>query len=139
VFLTSDPVTPPQFTLVGQRQGAPNSLDIAVERPEQLPLGLFDVAVTFKSGRQQIEQVSEEGLPFDPADPPVSAFLVLAIFDVAGDPVPIDPAKGYRLSFRFDPNDLGQVGFRDTALAIEGKDMLLERHGRQLRFRRIAR
>ncbi len=139
VLLTSDPVKAPQFSLSAQRQGTPNSLEIEVERPEQLPLGLFDVAVSYRSGRMQIEQVSSDGLPFAPDDPPVSVRLVLPIFDVAGDPVPIEPGKGYRLALRFAPNDLGKVDFRGTALRIEGEALILDRHGRTLRFRKAER
>jgi hypothetical protein len=46
----------------------------------------------------------------------------------------IVPGSGHRLQFRFEPNDLGRVDFRRTALKRDGKTLLLERWGRTIRF-----
>jgi hypothetical protein len=46
----------------------------------------------------------------------------------------IAPGSGHRLQFRFEPNDLGRVDFRRTALKRDGKTLVLERWGRTIRF-----
>lgn len=138
ILLTSDPVRPPRFELVAQQPGPPSRLVVALELPDQLPPELFDVLVTYAGGRMELESLGRDGLslPFQPGEPPVSVRLVLQMFEIAGGPVPLDPARGYSLRFRFEPNDLGKVDFRATPLQIEGGELLLERHGRLLRFRR---
>jgi hypothetical protein len=83
-------------------------------------------------------QLSEEGLslPFPRADPPSAVRLVLQIFRVASEPVKLDPGSGYAVQFRFEPNDIGKVDFRAEPLRIINGDLVLDRHGRTLLFRR---
>jgi hypothetical protein len=42
------------------------------------------------------------------------------------------------LRFIFEPNDLGKVAFASTPLIIDEGDLMLQRHDRQIRFRRAA-
>lgn len=140
VLLTSDPVTPPRFVFTGQRPGPAGALSISLEVPRGMSPQYFDAVATLARGGTQNGQPSEEGLvslPYDPADPPVSVRVLLRMFDVAGDPVPIDPAKGYALGFRFEANDIGKADFRGTALTIDKGDLLLERFDRTIRFKRV--
>jgi hypothetical protein len=60
------------------------------------------------------------------------------MYGLHSDPVTIDPAKGYALRFGFEPNDLGKVDFRATALTIDHGDLLLDRFDRHIRFHRTA-
>jgi hypothetical protein len=94
--------------------------------------------VTRGNGQTQKVQLSEEGLfiPFSRADPPTAVRLVLQIFRVAGEPVMLDPSSGYAVRYRFEPNDIGKVDFRAEPLRIVNGDLVLDRHGRTLRFRR---
>jgi hypothetical protein len=96
--------------------------------------------VTAKGHGDQ-EQLSDDGPKswvIDKADPPIKAMVALPMFQLHSDPVAIDPAKGYSLRFRFEPNDLGKVDFRATALTLDGGDLLLDRYDRHIRFRRTA-
>ena len=89
--------------------------------------------------RKKVQLImSQEGLslPFARADPPTAVRLVLQIFRVASEPVELNPSSGYAVQFRFEPNDIGKIDFRAEALRIVNGDLLLDRHGRTLRFRR---
>ena len=60
----------------------------------------------------------------------------MQIFRVTSEPVELDPSSGYVVRFRFERNDIGKVDFRAESLRIINGDLLLDRHGRTLRFRR---
>ena len=140
VLLSSDPVTPPRFVLAGQKQAEAGTLHITLDLPQGLSPQYFDVVVESAHGRLNGAQLTDEGatLSFEASDPPVRVRLLLPVFALRGDFVPIDPAKGYWLAFRFEPNDLGKVDFRATPLRIDHGDLLLVRHDREIRFRRVA-
>jgi hypothetical protein len=141
VLLTSDPVTAPRFTFLGQKPAPAGMLRITLEVPRGMTAQLFDGMYLTAKGKGDGGQLSDDepkSWPIDKADPPVRAAVALPMFELASEPVVIDPAKGYWLQFRFEPNDLGKVDFRATPLTIEGGDLLLDRHDRHIRFRRTA-
>ncbi len=125
---------------VGQKQAEAGTLHITLDLPQGLSPQYFDVVVESAHGRLNGAQLTDEGatLSFEASDPPVRVRLLLPVFALRGDFVPIDPAKGYWLAFRFEPNDLGKVDFRATPLRIDHGDLLLVRHDREIRFRRVA-
>ncbi len=139
VVLTSDPLTPPRLRFLGQQPAAPGTLRIALEAPQGLTLQLFVAYIGFTKGETAREQLADDGLlrPLDPQNPPTTVRLTLPLFELTGDPVAIDAAKGYGLHFRFEPNDLGKVDFRGTVLPIDQGDLLLDRHDRTIRFHRV--
>ncbi len=141
VLLTSDKVTPPRFSLAEQKPGAPGTVRITLSSPARIERQLFDAHILLADGRTIDQQLGEDdtSIPFDPANPPVRIALSFDIFELASDPVTIDPAKGYDFAFRFEPNDLGKVDFRATPLQRVGNDLMLERYGRSIRFRRVAK
>lgn len=138
VLLTSDPVTPPRILLAARGPAPAGTLRVTLATPPGISPQYFDAVVTTAHGATAGGQLSDDGLALgvDPADPPVSIRLVLPMVELQGDVVPLDPAGGYALAFRFEPHDLGKVDFRGTALRIDHGDLLLERHGRTIRFRR---
>ncbi len=139
VVLTSDPVTPPRILFLGQQSAAPGTLRISLEAPHGLTPQLFVATLGFAHSETTGEQLADDGLlrPIDPKDPPTSVRLSLPMFELSGDPVAIDPAKGYGLRFRFEPHDIGKVDFRANPLPIDKGDLLLDRHDRTIRFHRI--
>ena len=139
VLLTSDPVTPPRFVLVGQAPGAEGRFHIALDVPEGLSRQFFAVLVRFSDGRASQRQLGEEGLDIDLAAGQhlVSLTLVLPIYDLESETFTLAPGGGGVARFRFDPNDLGRVAFAGTRLTYQGEDLLLERHARQIAFRRV--
>jgi hypothetical protein len=141
VVLTSDPVTAPRIVMTGQKAGAAGELRIALDIPAGgMTRQLFDAVISFADGHAVQQQLAEDEtvIAFPAGAPPTTVMLVLPMFEVAGDRVTIDPAKGTQLRFRFEPNDLGKVDFRGTRLRQESGELLLERYGRTIHFR-VAR
>ena len=141
VLLTSDPVIPPRFVLVWHGRGADGMLQVSLDVPKGLSRQYFDALITTTGGATQRKQFADEGLlsPFTSDNAPSSLRMLFPVFSVAGEPVPLDPSSGYSLRFRFEPNDLGKANFQATPLRIVGGDLLLDRHGRTIRFRRSRR
>jgi hypothetical protein len=139
VLLTSDPVTPPRFVFTGQKPTPDETLRLSLETPKGMSAQYFNVVLISAAGAVTYHQLNEDGLslPLDSTDLPVVAQLLLPIFERASGPVKIDPAKGYWLSFRFEPNDIGKADFRETALTIDKGDLVLERFDRSIRFRKV--
>lgn len=139
VLLTSDPVTPPRFVMVSEAAGAEGRFHVALDVPEGLSRQFFAVLVRFSDGRAIQRQLGEEGLDLDLAagQHPVSLTLLLPIYDLESETFTLAAAAGGSAQFRFDPNDLGRVAFADTRLTYQGDDLLLERHARQIAFRRV--
>ena len=138
VVLTSDPVTAPRFVLVSRAKGADGVLQVMLDVPNGMSRQYFDAMIAKSNGRAEKEQLSEDGLssPFTSDNAPTSVRMVLPVFEVIGEPVKLDPDSGYSLHFRFEPNDLGKVDFRATPLKIVNGDLVLDRVGRTIRFRR---
>ena len=137
VFLTSDPVVPPRFVLVSQSQGTDAKLQINLDVPTGTSRQYFDALVTSTNGATELKQLAENGLVFDfPSNnKPVKVRLLLSIFDVVSEPVKLDSNTGYSIRFRFEPHDMGKVPFKATPLKIVGRELLLDRHGRTIRFK----
>jgi hypothetical protein len=142
VLLTSDPVKAPRFTFVGQKPATAGNFEIALDVPKGMSAQYFDGMFVTAKGHGDQEQLRDDGprsWVIDKADPPVKAMVALQMFGLHSDPVTIDPAKGYSLQFRFEPNDLGKVDFKATALIIDKGDLLLDRFDRHIRFHRAAK
>jgi hypothetical protein len=140
VVLVSDPVTPPQFELVAQKPSAANRLEVALDVPQGLSRQLFAATIEFADGRHEALRLGDEtsAIKIEAANPPSRLALSLPLFNIGSDPIVIEPARGYEFAFKFVPNDLGKVDFRDSALDVDGDDLLLRRHDRLIRFRRVA-
>ncbi|THD35165.1 MAG: hypothetical protein E7773_11980 [Sphingomonas sp.] len=141
VLLTSDPVKAPRFSLVGQKTAVPGMLRVTLAGPSGIDQQMFDLHILFKNGSEDERQLAEDAtlVHFEPDNPPVRIALSLDIYELAGDPIAIDPAKGYAFDFRFEPNDIGKVDFRSTPLVRSGPDLLLNRYGRSIRFRKVTK
>ena len=136
VLLTSQAVTPPRFTLVGQEAGPANTLHIALDVPQGLSRQYFSALVHTKDGRDQELQFSEDGLDWDfTADnPPTALRIGFPVYEVASDPLKLEGHSGYDLHFSFAPNDLGKVAFDKTPLQITGGGLELQQHGQAIRL-----
>lgn len=140
VVLTSDHVTPPRIALLDQTAGPAKELRVAFDVPHGVNPQLFDAVVTFADGHSAQQQLSDKEtvIPFVDGAAPTRVMLVFSMLEIHGDWIAIDPAKGYRLHFRFEPNDLGMVDFHGTGLRNEGGALLLDRYGRTIHFRRTS-
>jgi len=140
VLLTSDPVTAPRFGLVSQSKGAPGVLRVDLDVPKGLSRQYFDAAITKVDGQPERKQLAEDGLslPFAAAEAPSAIRLLLPMFEVASGSVRLVANSGYSVRFRFEPNDIGKVAFQATPLKLVNGALLLDRHGRTIRFRRTG-
>jgi hypothetical protein len=138
VLLTSDPVIAPRFVPVSHGKGAGGMLQVSLDVPRGLSRQYFDAVIQTRNGETQRAQLSEEGLslPFTADNAPTSIRMLFPVFSVASEPLRLDPSSGYSVRFRFEPNELGKVDFRATPLAIVDGALLLDRHGRTIRFKR---
>jgi hypothetical protein len=139
VLLTSDPTTPPRFALVEEALSADGKLDIRLDVPRGITPQYFGALVRFADGRSIARQFSDDGLTIElrPEDQLVSVALVLSVLDIESEAFKVASARGSAMRFRFEPNDLGKVAFEKAPLKIDQEDLLLERHERQIRFRRM--
>jgi hypothetical protein len=138
VLLTSDPVTPPRFVLVEEHDGPFGSLSMKLDLPKGMSGQYFRATLRFEDGTIAEQQLTEKGelAVTGVARRPVSITLHLPIAGVSSDPSLLSGAGGHQLGFRFEPHDLGKVAFEQTALRIEGNDLVLGRHDRTLHFHR---
>jgi hypothetical protein len=138
VLLTSDPVTAPRFVLVSQGRAADGMLQVSLDVPKGVSRQYFDALLLKPNGQAERKQLTEEGLssPFTRDNIPSSIRMLFPVFQVVGDSVRLDPSSGYAVRFRFEPNDLGKVAFQATPLKIVNGELLLDRHGRTIRFKR---
>jgi hypothetical protein len=138
VVLTSDPVVAPRFVLLSRGRGADGVLQIGLEVPKGMSRQYFDAVITTANGQTQRKQLGEDGFSssFTSATVPTSVRMLLPVFSIISEPFQVDPSSGYSLRFRFEPNDLGRVAFQAAPLKILNGDLLLDRHGRTIRFKR---
>ena len=141
VLLTSDPVVAPRFVLVSHSRSADGLLQVGLDVPNALSRQYFDAVITNTNGETQRKQLGDDGLssPFTSANIPTSIRMPLPVFKIIGEPVKLDRSSGYSVRFRFEPNDLGKVAFQATPLKIVNGELLLDRHGRTIRFKRARR
>jgi hypothetical protein len=137
VLLTSDPITAPRFDLVSHGRGVNGMLQLNLDVPKGLSRQYFDAVITMTNGQVQRQQFSENGLlsPFTRDNVPTSVRILLQMFNVISEPVALDVSSGYSVRVRFEPNDLGKVPFQATPLRIVDGDLVLDRHGRTIRFK----
>lgn len=139
VLLTTEPtVVPPRFTIAEQKTTSSGVIEVAVVDPKGRALPNIDIAVAYAEGDPDILQSREEPveIALEAGRPPQAILLAVPVFDVASEPFPVDPAKGYGFRFRFEPNGLGVADFQRTPLAIDKGALVLPRFDRTLRFER---
>jgi hypothetical protein len=137
VQLTSDPVTPPRFVLVAQRDLPGGQYRIVLDVPQGMSRRYFDASFRFADGAGEERQLTDEQASFALKRSGARAVSVsLPMFDVRSAAVPLNGKDGEELQFRFEPNDLGKVAFAATPLRIERGVLVLTRYDRTLRFKR---
>src|SRR4051812_12544696 len=138
VLLTSNPVTAPRFVPVSRGRGIDGMLQLGLDVPNGMSRQYFAAVITRANGQSQRVQLSEDGplFPFTRDNAPVNIRIVFPVFNIIGEPLQLDPNSGYSIRFRFEPNDLGKVDFRAEPLRVVNGDLLFDRHGRTIRFRR---
>jgi len=137
VALTSDPFNPPRFVKLAEEPAEAPALQIELALPDGISRQFFEVIVTFSDGSSRIRQFTEDGLeiPLDGPAKPVAMAVLLPVLGIQSERFAL-AGSGARLTVRFEPNELGKVAFNATPMTGAGGELLLERHGRELHFRR---
>ena len=140
VLLTSDPVTPPTFVMLEQQQGSDGKTHLVLDLPNGWTRQYFDAEIRLADGRIVGGQLSDDSdtLPLAPGDRPVSLRLTLGVYDLRSDAFRLDGTAASRIHLRFEQNDLGKVAFTKTPLRIDYGNLLLERYGRSIVFKRVS-
>jgi len=138
VLLTSDATKAPAFVMVQEVSSTPGLLQIALDVPTGISRQYFSAIIRYADGRSIVREFTEDGLAIElkPDAKPVSATLLLSVLEVESEAFALTVQGGSEVQVRFEPNDLGRVVFAKTPLKIDQDDLLLERHGRLIRFRR---
>lgn len=137
VLLTTEPQpTPPAFPVVSDKPSPDGKVYASLEKAEEMGMLTLTLLVRYE-GREAFDYVEadESGLVPVPTGSRIAEIVpsIPAVLQVA-EPHRLTPG-GHRIVFRFEPNDLGIADFRSEKLIIDGKDLLLRRHDRDLRFR----
>jgi hypothetical protein len=59
---------------------------------------------------------------------------LVPIYQNVGTEVKLAPDKGHKLSFRFEPNEIGRPAFRGEPLEIDGQGLVFARFDTRIRF-----
>lgn len=137
VYLTSDPVTPPKFSFIGQQPASDGKTHLLLDLPRGWTRQYLDAEVGLADGRVAGGQLSDESdvIQLAPQDKPLSLRLRLGVYDIESDAFRLDGSTASTIHVRFDPNDLGKVAFARTPLHIVGKTLTFERYGRSIVFK----
>jgi hypothetical protein len=140
VLLTSDPVTPPKFTLLEQRPISGGKMHLVLDLPKGWTRQYFDAEIGLADGRFVGGQLSDDSdaISLAPGDRPVSLRLALGVYDLRSDTFRLDGTAASTIHVRFEPNDLGKVAFAKTPLRIDKGNLLLDRYGRSIVFRPVS-
>jgi len=140
VFLTSDPVTQPKFTLVDQRPATDGKTHVVLDLPKGWTRQYFDAEIGLADGRFVGGQLSDDSdaIPLAASDRPVSLRLELGVYEFRSDVFRLNDTAASNIRVRFEPNDLGKVAFAKTPLRIDGGTLTFERYGRSIVFRRTT-
>jgi hypothetical protein len=137
LLLASDPVTPPEVTLLSDEALADNRLQVDLDLPDGIALQYFNVVLVQPDGGLRGLQFAADGLDvaLDPAHAPAALRIDLPALDFSSRSFPLKPG-GHSLKLRFVPHDLGKAVLTDQPLTEEGSSLLLERHDRKIAFKR---
>jgi hypothetical protein len=117
-------------------------LVVRVTTPGGPGLAGIDLVLGFADGRTVEGYTQEAGWQYtDDAPPgrPAWVELSLAMYGIAPRRFALDPAAGNQFNFTLTPNDMEVMDFRDQALEISGRDLVLHLNGGSGTYAREAR
>jgi hypothetical protein len=137
VFLTSDPVTPPRFSLVSQGPAPAGEFRVGLDLPDSISPQYFNAMLTMKDGSTRGRPLGYEDwiVPLEPGEEVVSVKLQLAVLGLESKRFTPSTGAATEMRFTFAPNDLGKAAFAHEPLTIDGRELKLSRHDRTIRFR----
>ena len=140
LVLASDPFKPPRFVVVSRGPGDRGVLRVQLDFKDPYDQQNFDALITRADGDVENVQLGIDGLKWEYAAdaPPRSLRMLIPVYDIAGEPLALDPAPGTKILYHFEPNDIGKVDLRDARFTIDKRDIVYEHLGRTISFRRVA-
>ncbi len=138
VVLDTEPsVATPRFELVGTDAGR-GPLTVRIEDADGEMPHYLDAVAEYAVGEGTPGSREGDAFAFEPSGRRIVAVrLGSRAFGFVSAPFPV-PAGIRRMRFRFFPNDLGRVDFRDTRAMIGDDALMLPVLGEALRYRRLS-
>jgi hypothetical protein len=140
VLLTSDPVTQPKFIFIDQRPSTDGKTHLTLDLPKGWSRQVFHAEIGLADERFVGGQLSDDDdtIALGPGDRPVSLRLGVDVYQLRSDAFHLDGTMASRIHVRFEQNDLGKVAFAKTPLRVDNGNLLFERYGRSIVFRRVG-
>lgn len=137
VFLTSDPVTPPSFGLVSETPAPPGEFRLGLDLPDGISPQYFNALLVLSDGSTIGSPLGYQTwiVPLEPGQKVVSVKFQLPVLELESERFTLTAGAASEAKFNFTPNDLGQVAFAQEPLTIDGRELVLARHDRTVRFR----
>ena len=133
---TDPPVVPPRVELVGTGRDARGGVLVRIPGERGEPPYCLDVAAEYADGSRRIADFEQGEHRFPGGKGPriVAVRVVSEAFDLASERFPVSPEMGNVLTFRFIPNQLGRVDFRDLPVRVEPGALSFTWRGTDLRY-----
>jgi len=140
VTLTGDPVNPPRFVTLSDRPVSADRLTIELDLGGGSGHPYFSVLAHYPDGSRKWLDFQDRVLTVDlSASPrPVTVQMMLELYQIAGDAIPVHAMGGADVTVRFDRNDMGRVAFAGTTVQVDNDVLMLDRFGEALRFERVG-
>ncbi|MEJ5975151.1 hypothetical protein WG901_00760 [Novosphingobium sp. PS1R-30] len=137
VLLDSDPVNPPRFSLVGESPVAADEFRLKLDLPDGLSPQFFNALLVLSDGSTLGSPLGYQtwAVPLKPGQTVVSVKFQLPALDLESERFALTAGTASEARFSFAPNDLGQIAFAHEPLTVDGRELLLIRHDREVRFR----
>lgn len=140
VFLTSNPVNPPRFSMLGADPAPKGELHVELDLPRGMSRQYFSVLIRKADGSTEQREFGEDGLvvAFTAQERPVTIVPLLPVYELAGDPITLPAGEGLKVRLQFLPNDLGRVAFSRTPLQQQARGLSLQRFGETILLQRSS-
>ncbi len=140
VTLKGDPVNPPRFVTLSDKSVTADRLTIELDLGGGSGHPNFSVLALYPDGSRKWMDFQNRVLTVDlSASPrPVTVQMVLELYQIAGDTIPVPATGGADVTVRFDRNDMGRVAFAGTTARVDNGVLMLDRFGETLRFERVG-
>lgn len=140
VFLTSNPVDAPRFSMLSADPGPQGELRVDLDLPRGMSPRYFSALIRKADGSTDRRDFDEDGVvvAFTARERPLAIVPLLPVYELAGDPIVLPQGNGLKVRLQFLPNDLGQVAFSGTPLRRDARGLSLERFGQTIPLQRLS-
>lgn len=138
ILLTADPMPKaPAYVLVSDEPLPKSNFSITVVEPDSPYFERIDVGIEIDGGPGKLVQIGKSDVVGLPPGKKAKIIPMIPVYGEPGASFELNLDRGHALRLRFEANQLGMARFDQTPLAVEGDDLLLERYGATIRFKRV--